>query len=390
MKIASYGKADRMKRIKESMAGKVQISEADLVAAYESDKNVKEVRTRIHTSSCNVVIGKLSAAKAGISDSEREFLHACGNNTYLNMFPSQQKRLDSLIAKVHTKEKECSIGDSSLMDLETFEKVYLPYIRKMQAQMDSIKEDIRDEFDDRMDEFEAETLSIVKKMFPDKEESVLTQLAYLRSRGKDGYLSKISIEIETKFGEDETEHFDEEMRDFLSKCKEASAQHQAENIICSLFDELWQAVLSYAINISLERYESSSDLSNFKSLRNKLLARALKVRREAKPLEALGGSDITDLTKKVEALSLVIDKYDAPDNAYDCLVEIYTVAREHYGYELDLSSKHTRANIPEWINMDDIISDAELVISSSPAPTTPTPAPTTTPNILGGGSTIAL
>jgi hypothetical protein len=256
--------------------------------------------------------------------------------------------------------------------------------------MDSIKEDIREEFDDRMDEFEAETLSVVRKLFPDKEESVMTQLAYLRTRGKDGYLANVSIEIETKFGEDDTENFDEEMKDFLSKCKEAAAQHQAENIICSLFDELWQAVLSYAINISLDRYENSNDLSNFKSLRNKLLGRALKVRREAKPLEVLGGSDITDLTKKVEELSLVLDKYEAPDNAYDCLVGIYTTAREHYGYELDLSSKHTRAKIPDWINMDDIQADAEIVISSSPAPV-PAPVPASTaPNILGGGSTIAL
>lgn len=355
-KIIKYGEKERIQELKNAISDSIEIPEEELVEAYNAATNIKEVKTRMHTSSCKVIVGKLSKIKANVSDRERDFLNNCSNSSAFNMFPVQQKKLDSIMTKLHIKEKTCSIGDSSLMDLKTFEDKFLPYIQKLQDEVDEIKGEISNSFDERYNEFERETLSIVGKIFPEKLKDVENQLEYIKKRGRDGYLDKISIEVSTKFGMDEVEDFDENLKDFLKKCKKVSAQRQANEIITSMLSSLWQAGLSYLINITKE--DAGISLEGSKATRTNLLERAQKVRREAKPFEAVGGGqDIVLLAKKLESLSMQMDRYRATEEGFDIMVEIYLIARVHYGYMLDF--KVTQAKIPDWLLLEDIVAEAE-------------------------------
>ena len=228
--------------------------------------------------------------------------------------------------------------------------------------MEIIKNSIREEFDATMETFEKNTLEIVESKYPEKTEDVLRQLNFIRKRGKEGYLEKISIEVNTEFDMKACEDFDDDLKDFLLRCKKLSTEKKAEDIICSLLSELWKATLSYLINISLERYQATGSLENSKAIRNNLLESALETRRKVKPLTAIGGgADILSLTESLEKLSYNMNRYDAVAEGYVDMVEIYTVAREHYGYELNFHN-FTTAKIPEWLKLEDIRKDAEEVI----------------------------
>lgn len=365
MKLSNFRKAERLEEIKKKMGETAEISDEELVEAYETASNIKPVSVTLRMSSCSVTVGKISTIKAdsSITLEEREFLEKSGNSTVLEMFPVQQKKLNSIMTKVHKRHRDLCIGGSSLMDFKTFEEDFLPFVKGVEEELEQVKESIGNDFYTRFSEFENETISITRKLFPSRENDVRDQLAFIKYRGKDGYLDRISICMSTRFGEKGTEISQEELRDFLSKCKAANIAQQAQDILCGFFDGIWQTVISYLVTITMPKYEGTESLEGFGKIRNKLKEKALKVKREAKPLEILGAEDIMSLASAMEKLSLNVDKYDVIDEGYSLLISTYAIARSHYGYELRMKSRtESRQEIPDWLDMASIVSSAEEII----------------------------
>lgn len=131
-------------------------------------------------------------------------------------------------------------------------------------------------------------------------------------------------------------------------------------------DDIWNALLSYLVNISSEKYKDTDSLEGFGKIRSKLKDRALRIRREVAPLGAIGAEDLVSLTSVLETLSLNIDKYDAIDEGFAGMVQVYVTSRKNYGYEPSFGElTETRAKVPEWLKMEDIIATGEDILRNS-------------------------
>lgn len=368
-KITNFRKAERLAEIKNKFKTGVNpdISEEEMVEAYENASNIKPVGVTFRTSTCSVTVGKLSGVSSGdLSPEDREFLRRSSNSTRLEMFPEAKRKLDALMTKIHKRHRDFSIGGSDLMEFGTFEGEFLPFIKAQQEELEKIKEEISENFDLRLPEFEKEVLGVTRKLFPASEPEVSRQLDFIRRRGRSGYLACIEICLRTKFGEAGTEISREDLRDFLRGCKEAETARKAQDIVCSIVDDIWNALLSYLVNISSEKYKDTDSLEGFGKIRSKLKDRALRIRREVAPLGAIGAEDLVSLTSVLETLSLNIDKYDAIDEGFAGMVQVYVTSRKNYGYEPSFGElTETRAKVPEWLKMEDIIATGEDILRNS-------------------------
>ena len=81
MKLSNFRKAERLEEIKKKMGETAEISDEELVEAYETASNIKPVSVTLRMSSCSVTVGKISTIKAdsSITLEEREFLELAGS-----------------------------------------------------------------------------------------------------------------------------------------------------------------------------------------------------------------------------------------------------------------------------------------------------------------------
>jgi len=362
-KISVVERAKKLEKIRKSL-GKTPITAEELQKAYEESTDIQEVEISVHISSCNVCVGKINTLKTSeLSEEEREFIKGAGNCSKYEMFPKAQLKLNNILTKIHQKKEICSLSGSNLMNKTLFIETFLPYLKEMEKELEEVKESIEEDFDDRLIEFENILNDIVVKLFPDKTEHVKKQIEFIKKRGAKGYTSRIFIEMKTTYDGESINR--EDLRQFLETMKKNATDKFAGEILYSLLDDLWQACITYAVNISSGRYKDTSDLSGFLSTRNNLKKEAIKVRGNAVPIKDKV-LDIISLTEKVEDLSLCTDGFEAPDLCFDTLVEIYMTARENYGYLLSFGNKtKTGAIIPSWLRIEEIESTADEIIKLS-------------------------
>ena len=264
--------------VEEILKAGVEVSPEELANAYASAENIKKVKVHCRSTNISLVLGRVENLAKTLSDNEKDFFAKGGGGALRAFaFPEAQKQIRSIYESVRKRLDYFCVGGSDLMDLNTFEQEFLPYLLKKEEQLrDVLMFQIEDVFEEEMNAFEQSCRAALSSLDPTSRETAEKELSYIRNRSKSEIVNGFGIDLETDFDADSIA--EEDLKEVLTKAKREYVAREAMSLINGMLAELWDAGVSYLAKIQKAEDEDIST-TTYSGTRNKLRSRVEKIRR---------------------------------------------------------------------------------------------------------------
>jgi hypothetical protein len=301
----------------------------DFFDAYQSAESIKEVNVHGRILGFpNLFLGKLEGFSK-VPDELKDFASKSSTKITLMAFPEERKKILSKTSKVREYKKSRSIGDSSYMDADTFYDDFLPYFKKVYEEIEEIKKDVEEHFDEKMDEFYNNSVLLLKELGLSGKvlKRASMELENINAKANPGdVLSNIGISLTTGFEESLCK--DPELEEVLRKSKEEAMEIFAKNTIVSLVRDCFDATLTY---VGIVNKTTKDDLSHLSLSKDRLLKAVNVIKRRNVTNEEY----VCIVVSAMEKLATYDDISSALDTGLSILASTYTVAKD-YGESLPL------------------------------------------------------
>jgi hypothetical protein len=215
------------------------------------------------------------------------------------------------------------------MDAETFYNEFLPAFKKVYEEIEDVKKEVEEHFDEKMDEFYNNSISLLKELGLSGE--VLTraimELENINAKATaNEVLANVGVSLSTRFEESLCD--DLELRKIMEEGKRRAMEVFARNTIIALISKCFDATLTY---MAVVNKVTADDLSHLSLSKERLIKTVNVVKRQNVTNEEY----VCMVVSAMEKLATYNDISNALDTGYSIMASTYSVARD-YGEKLPL------------------------------------------------------